>query len=78
MLRNSWLLQIKPEQCGGSSLWGQPIMTSTRRGISYMWMSTQKIGAHWCHPVFVSCKVVGLFCTRISSLDGIKSGNFSL
>src|SRR6218665_160118 len=29
------------------------------------------------HPVFFSCKEVGVFFTRISSLGGIKSGNFS-
>src|SRR6218665_2885565 len=40
-----------------------------------MWTSTQKIGPHW-HNVF-SCKEVGVFCTRISSLNGINSGNFS-
>ena len=28
-------------------------------------------------PPFFSCKEVGVFFTRISSLDGIKSGNFS-
>ena len=27
--------------------------------------------------LFFSCKEVGVFLTRISSLDGIKSGNFS-
>jgi len=29
------------------------------------------------HPVFFSCKEGGIFFTRISSLHGIKSGNFS-
>jgi len=43
------------------------------RGSSPMWTSTQKIKirVHWHHPVFFSCKEVGLFFTRISSLDGI-------
>jgi len=40
-------------------------------GVSSMWTSTQKIRAqshHWHHPVFFSCKEVGIFYTRISSL----------
>ena len=43
-------------------------------GSSPMWMSTQKIKirVHWRHPVFFSCKEVGVLYTRISSLDGIK------
>jgi len=35
------------------------------------------IRANLRHPVFFTCKEVGIFWTRISSLDGIKSGNFS-
>ena len=31
---------------------------------------------HWRHPIFSSCKEVGVYWTRISSLDGIKSRNF--
>jgi len=47
------------------------------RESSPMWTSTQKIKirVHWRHPVFFSCKEVDIFFTRISSLDGIKSGN---
>ena len=69
---------------------GHPFMTSTRRGSGSserIWtgggrvtpMSTQKIKirVHWHHPVFFSCKEVGVFLTRISSFSGIKSGNFS-
>jgi len=43
------------------------------RGSSPMWTSTQKIKirVHWRHPLFFSCKEVGVFFTRISSLDGI-------
>jgi len=58
-----------------------PFMTSTRRGRGGRaqvdesgrdWTSTQniKIRAHWRHSVF-SCKEVGVFVTRTSSLDGI-------
>jgi len=49
------------------------------RGLSPMWTSTQKmkIRVHWRYPVFFSCKEVGVFFTRISSLDGIKTGTFS-
>ena len=65
---------------------GHPFMTSTRRGVrlrwthvdggegsSPMWTSTQKIKirVHWCHTVF-SCKEVGVFFARISSLDRKK------
>ena len=66
-----------------NSIRGHPFMTYTRRdggrGSSSMWTSTQKIKirVHWRHPVFFSCKEVGVFFTRISSLDGIKCGNFS-
>jgi len=38
--------------------------------VSSMWTSTQKIWTHWHHPVFFSCKEVGIF-TRISSSDEI-------
>src|SRR6218665_1418615 len=36
-----------------------------------MWTSTQKIKirVHWRHTVFFSCKEVGVFFTRILSLD---------
>jgi len=63
-------------------------MTSTRRGRgsgpcgrmwtggggSPMWTSTQKIKirVHWRHTVFFSWKEVGVFFTRISSLDRKK------
>ena len=69
-------------------LCGHPFMTSTRRGSgsggrmwtgggggsSPMWTSTQKIKlkVHWRHTVFFSCKEVGVFFTRISSLDRKK------
>jgi len=60
---------------GCSLLRGHPLMTFTQRGrrsgsdgqmrtgerVSYMWTSTQKIWAHWRHPVFFSCKEVGIF-----------------
>jgi len=41
---------------------------------SPMWTSTQKIKirVHWCHTVFFSCKKVGIFFTKISSLDRKK------
>ena len=52
---------------------GHPFMTSTRRGgvrlrwthadrggVSPIWTSTQKIRAHSRHPVFFSCKDVGV------------------
>jgi len=42
-----------------------------------MQTSTQKIRAHCHHPVFFSCKEVGIFYTRNSSLNRIKSGIFS-
>jgi len=50
----------------------------TGEGSSPMWMSTQKSKnkVHGCHPVFFSCKEVGVFFTRILSFDGIKSGKF--
>jgi len=69
-------------------VWGHPLMTSTRSGMGQaqvdacgrgegvcpMWTSTQKINirVHWRHPLFFSCKEVGVFFTRILSLDGIK------
>src|SRR6218665_3535115 len=63
-----------------------PFMTSTRRGSgsggrmwtgrgsSPMWTSTQKIKirVHRRHTVFFSCKEVGVFFTRISSLNRKK------
>src|SRR6218665_1309601 len=44
------------------------------RGSSPMWTSTQtiKIRAHRRHTVFFSCQEVGVFFTRISSLDRKK------
>jgi len=33
--------------------------------------------ASMIHPLFFSCKEIGVFCTRISSFDGIKSENIS-
>ena|SRR6218665_2438322 len=44
------------------------------RGSSPMWTSTHKlkIRVHWRHTVFFSCKEVGIFFTRISSLDRKK------
>jgi len=68
----------------GKLLRGHPFMTSTWRGEGSgsggrMWTggsrpmctSTQKIKirVHWHHPVFFSCKEVGVFFTQISSLD---------
>jgi len=38
-------------------------------GISSMWMLAKKL--------IFSCKEVGMFCTRISSLDGIKKLKFA-
>jgi len=29
--------------------------------VSSMWTSTQKLRAYWRHPVFFSCKEVGVF-----------------
>ena len=64
--------------------WGHPFMMSTRRGkgvrlrwmggFSPMWTSTQKIKirVHWRHTVFFPCKEVGIFFTRILSLDRKK------
>ena len=46
-------------------------------GVNLTWRSTEKIRAQWCHPVFFSHKGVGIFCTRISSLDGNNSGFIS-
>jgi len=40
-------------------------------GISSKWPSTHKIRALWRHCIFFSCKEVGVFCTRISSLEWI-------
>src|SRR6218665_574805 len=44
------------------------------RGSSPMWTSTQKIKirVHLRHTVFLSCKEVGVFFNRISSLDRKK------
>jgi len=63
---------------------GLPFITSTRRwsgsggrgreGQRHVDVHTKSI-AHWSHPVF-SCKEVGVFFIKISSLDGIKSGNY--
>ena len=65
-------------------LWGHPFMGEGVRlrwthvdgggGSSQMWTSTQKIKirVHWRHTVFFSCKEVGVFFTRISSLDRKK------
>jgi len=36
--------------------------------VNSMLTSTQKIRAHWRHPVFFSCKEVGGFWTSISSI----------
>src|SRR6218665_3209307 len=46
----------------------------TGEGSRPMWTSTQKIKirVHGCHTVFFSCKEVGIFFTRISSLDRKK------
>ena len=54
-------------------------MWTGERGPSPMWTSKQiiKIRVHRRQPVFFSFKEVGVFFTRISSLDGIKSWNFS-
>jgi len=46
------------------------------RGFSSLYTSTQKIRIHRRHSVLFSCKEVRVFKTRISFLDGIKSGTF--
>jgi len=46
----------------GGCMWSSPLWTSTQK---------IKIRVCWRHPVFFSCKEVGVFFTRISSLDGI-------
>jgi len=45
----------------------------TGDGSRPMWTPTQKIinRVHWRHPVFLSCKEVSVFFTRISSFDEI-------
>ena len=50
------------------------MMSSWRGGVNSMYTSTQEIRRH---TVFFSCKEVGILSTKMSSLDGIKSGHFS-
>jgi len=52
---------------------GQAQVDADGWGESLLNLDIQKIKAHWRPSVFFfSCKEVGVFCTRISSLDGIK------
>jgi len=55
MLINLW----RPH--GGGRSQAQVDACGRGRGISVMWTSTQKFRAHWRHPVFFSCKEVGIF-----------------
>ena len=61
------------------SIKGHPFLTSTQRGqvqVDACGRGQAYVDVHTENSVFFSCKEVGIFFTRISSLDGIKSGNF--
>ena len=58
---------------------GQAQVDACGRGgeLGATWTSTQKIRAHWRHPVFFSCKDVGFFGQEFRLWTGMKSINFS-
>jgi len=66
---------------GGDSGTGGRMWTGVGRGQAPCGHPHRKLKLKFTylrHPVFFSCKEVGVsIFTRISSLDGIKSGNFS-
>src|SRR6218665_64559 len=65
------IYDVHTEEGGGQA---QVDACGRGRGSSPMWTSTQKIKirAHRRHTVFFSCKEVGVFFARISSLDRKK------